>query len=141
MGKEYNRLYTLTCLFNFYAQYIKRNTRLDESQAGIKIFGRIINNFKYTDDATWIAASEEELKHILMKVYEESKKAGLKLNIKKKKKKIKPGEFKKIQRAALPTAPQPHSTPLHLSHSPPPAFFYFGLQTWASLISKKNFPQ
>ena len=87
MGKEYNRLYTLTCLFNFYAQYIKRNTRLDESQAGIKIFGRIINNFKYTDDATWIAASEEELKHILMKVYEESKKAGLKLNIKKKKKK------------------------------------------------------
>ena len=62
-----------------------RNDGLDESQAGIKIAGRNINNFRYADDSTLMAESEEELKNILMRVKEESKKAGLKLNIKKTK--------------------------------------------------------
>ena len=62
-----------------------RNTRVDESQAGIKIAGRNINNLRYADDATLMAESEEELKNILMKVKEQSEKAGLKLNIKKTK--------------------------------------------------------
>ena len=60
-----------------------RNTRLDEAQAGIKISGRNINNFRCADDTTLMSESEEELKSLLMKVQEESKKAGLKLNIKK----------------------------------------------------------
>ena len=62
-----------------------RNTGLDEAQAGIKIAGRIINNLKYADDTTLMAASEEELKSLLMKVKEESEKVGLKLNIQKTK--------------------------------------------------------
>ena len=61
-------------LFNFYAEYIMRNTGLDEAQAGIKIFGRNINNLKYADDTTLKAESEEELKSLLMKVKEEVKK-------------------------------------------------------------------
>ena len=61
-----------------------RNARLDESQAGIKISGRNINNLRYTDDITLMTESEEELKCLLMRVKEESEKAGLKLNIKKK---------------------------------------------------------
>ena len=69
------------CLFNLYAEYIMRNARLDEAQAGIKIAGRNINNFRYADDATLMAKSEEELKSLLMKVKEESEKVGLKLNI------------------------------------------------------------
>ena len=69
------------CLFNFYAQYIMRNARLDETQAGIKIAGRNINNLRYADDTTLTAESEEELKSLLMKVIEESEKLGLKLNI------------------------------------------------------------
>ena len=68
-------------LFNFYAEYIMRNTGLDEAQAGIKIAGRNINNLRYADDTTFIEESEEELKSLLMKVKEESEKAGLKLNI------------------------------------------------------------
>ena len=60
-----------------------QNARLDESQAGIKIVGRNISNLKYADDATLMAESEEELKSLLMKVKEESEKAGLKLNIQK----------------------------------------------------------
>ena len=68
-------------LFNFYAEYIMRNTGLEEAQAGIKIPGRNINNLRYTDDTTLMAESEEELKSLLMKVIEESEKAGLKLNI------------------------------------------------------------
>ena len=72
------------CLFNFYAEYITRNARLDEAQAGIKIAGRNINNLRYADDTTRMAESKEELKSLLMKVKEESEKAGLKLNIKKK---------------------------------------------------------
>ena len=69
------------CLFNFYAVYIIGNTRLDESQARNKIAGRNINNLRYADDTTLIAKSEEELKSLLMRVKEESEKAGLKLNI------------------------------------------------------------
>ena len=73
------------CLFNFYAEYIMRNTGLEEAQAGIKIAGRNINNLRYADDTTLMAESEEELKSLLMKVKEESKKVGLKLNIQKTK--------------------------------------------------------
>ena len=69
------------CLFNSYEEYIMRNARLDEAQAGIKISGRNINNLRYADDTTLIAKSEEELKSLLMRVKEESEKAGLKLNI------------------------------------------------------------
>ena len=73
------------CLFNLYAQYIMRNTGLDEAQVGIKIAGRDINNFRYADDTTRMAESEEELKSLLMKVKKESEKVGLKLNIQKTK--------------------------------------------------------
>ena len=73
------------CLFNLYAEYIMRNTRLDEAQAGIKTAGRNINNLRYADDTTFIAESEEELKSLLMKVKEENEKVGLKLNIQKTK--------------------------------------------------------
>ena len=73
------------CLFNLYAEYIKRNARLDEAQAGIKIAGRNINNLRYADDTTLMAESEEELKSLLIKVKEKSGKAGLKLNIQKMK--------------------------------------------------------
>ena len=73
------------CLFNLYAEYIIQNAGLDDSQAGIKIFGRNINNLSYTDDTTLMAENEEELKSLLMKVKEESEKAGLKLNIQKMK--------------------------------------------------------
>ena len=69
------------CLFNFYVEYIMRNTGLDEVQAGIKIFRRNTKNLRYADDTTLMAESEEELKCLLMKVKEESKKVGLKLNI------------------------------------------------------------
>ena len=73
------------CLFNLYAEYIMWNARLDEAQASIKIAGRNINNLRYADDTTLMAESEEELKSLLMKVKEESEKAGLKLNIQKTK--------------------------------------------------------
>ena len=73
------------CLFNFYAEYIMRNARLEEAQAGIKIAGRNINNLRYAGDTTLRAESEEELKSLLMKVKEESEKVGLKLNIQKTK--------------------------------------------------------
>ena len=69
------------CLFNLYAEYIMRNTGLEEAQDGIKIAGRNINNLRYADDTTLMAESEEELKSLLMKVKEESEKVGLKLNI------------------------------------------------------------
>ena len=71
-------------LFNLFAEYIMWNARLDESQAGIKIARRNINNLRYVDDTTLKAESEEELKSLLMRVKEKSEKAGLKLNIKKK---------------------------------------------------------
>ena len=73
------------CLFNLNAEYIMRNAGLDEAQAGIKIARRNINNLRYADDTTLITESEEELKSFLMKVKEESEKAGLKLNIQKTK--------------------------------------------------------
>ena len=72
-------------LFNFYTEYIMRNGGLEEAQAGIKIVGRNINNLRYADDTTLMAESEEELKSLLMKVKEESEKAGLKVNIQKTK--------------------------------------------------------
>ena len=71
------------CLFNLYAEYIISNTRLVEAQAGIKIAGRNINNLRYADDITLMAESKQELKSLLIKVKEESEKAGLKLNIEK----------------------------------------------------------
>ena len=73
------------CLFNLYAEYIMWNARLDEAQAGIKISGININNLRYADDTILLAESKEELKSLLMKVKEESEKAGLKLNIQKMK--------------------------------------------------------
>ena len=73
------------CLFNFYAEYSMWNAGLDEAQARIKIAGRNSNNLRYADDTTLMAESEEELKSLLMKVKEESEKAGLKLSIQKTK--------------------------------------------------------
>ena len=73
------------CLFNAYAEYIMRNAGLEETQAGIKIAGRNINNLTYADDTTLMAESEGELQSLLMKVKVESEKAGLKLNIQKTK--------------------------------------------------------
>ena len=73
------------CLLNLYAEYIIWNARLDEAQAGIKIAGRNIDNLRYTDDTTLIAENKEELKSLLIKVKEESEKAGLKLNVQKTK--------------------------------------------------------
>ena len=75
--KEYVKAVVLShCLFNLYAEYIMRNTRLEETKAGIKIGGRNINNLRYADDTTLMAESEEELKNLLMKVKEESEKVG-----------------------------------------------------------------
>ena len=71
------------CLFNLYVEYIMRKAGLEEAQAGIKIAGRNINNFRYANDTTLMAESEEELKSLLMQVKEESEKVGLKLNIQK----------------------------------------------------------
>ena len=71
------------CLFNLYAEYFMRNAGLEETQAGIKIAGRNTNNFRYADDITLMAESEEELKSPLIKVKEESEKVGLELNIQK----------------------------------------------------------
>ena len=73
------------CLFNLYAEYIMKNTGLEEAQAGIKIAGRNINNLRYANNTTLMAESEEELKTLLMKVKEESEKVCLKLNIQKTK--------------------------------------------------------
>ena len=71
------------CLFNVYAEYIMRNSGVDEAQVGIKIARRNINNLRYADDTTLMAEGEEELKSLLMKVKEESEKVGLKLSIQK----------------------------------------------------------
>ena len=80
-----SKLYIVTCLFNFYEEYIIRNTGLDEEQDGIKTAGRNINHLRYTDDTSLIAESEEKLKSVLRKMKEESEKVGLKLNIQKTK--------------------------------------------------------
>ena len=86
LGKELHQSRILSpCLFNLYAEYIMRNTGLDEAQAGIKIAGRNISHLRYADDTTLMAEREEELKSLLMKVKEESEKVGLKLNIQKTK--------------------------------------------------------
>ena len=73
------------CLFNFYAEHIMRNAGLEEAQTEIKIAGKNINNLRYADDITLMAEYEEDLNNLLMKVKEESEKAGLKLNIQKTK--------------------------------------------------------
>ena len=91
LGKEYVKTVILltirqvlsSCLFNLYAEYIIQNAALNESQAGIKIAGRNINNLRYADDTTLMAEKEEELKNLLMKGKEESEKAGLKVSFKK----------------------------------------------------------
>ena len=80
LGKEYIR--AVYC-HPAYLTYMQRNAGLDEAQDGIKIFRRNINNLRYADDTTIMAESEEEIKSLLMKVKEESKKVGLKLNIRK----------------------------------------------------------
>ena len=87
LGKEYVKaVFVLsTSLFNFHAEYIMQNAGQDEAQSGIKIAGRNINNLRYANDITFMAESKEELKSLLMKVKEESEKAGLKVNIKKTK--------------------------------------------------------
>ena len=84
IGKEVCQGCVLSrCLFNFYAEYIMRNAGLDEAQAGSKIARRNINNLRHADDTTFMAESKEDLKNLLMKVKEESEKAGLRLNIQK----------------------------------------------------------
>ena len=85
LGKEYMKTILPPCLFNLYAEYIMWNAGLYEAQAGIKIAGGNINNLRYTDDTTFMAESEEELKSLLMKVKEEREKVGLKLNFQKTK--------------------------------------------------------
>ena len=81
IGRVYQGCILSTCLFKLYAEYIMRNTGLEEAQGGIKFAGRNINNLRYADDTTLMAESEEELKSLLMRVKEESEKVGLKLNI------------------------------------------------------------
>ena len=78
-------LYIVILLIYLYAEYIMQNARLEEAQAGIKIGGRNISNLSYADDTTLMAESKEELNSLLMKVKEESEKAGLKLSIQKTK--------------------------------------------------------
>ena len=86
IGKGELQGYILSpCLFNLNAEYVMRNARLDEPQTGIKIVGRNINNLRYADDTTLLAESEEELKSLLIRVKEETEKAGSKLNIQKTK--------------------------------------------------------
>ena len=86
IGKGVHQGYILSpCLFNFYAEYILWNARLDEAKDGIKISGRYINNLRYADVTTQMAESEEELKSFLLNVKEESEKVGLKLNTQKTK--------------------------------------------------------
>ena len=86
IGKGVHQVCILSpCLFNLFAEYIIRNAGLDEVQAGIKIARGNINNHRYPDDTTLKAESKEELKSLLMKVKEESEKAGLKLNVQKMK--------------------------------------------------------
>ena len=78
LGKEYDKA---ACLHNLYAEYIKQNARLNESQAGIKIARRTINNLRYAEDTTLMADGEEILKSLLMQMKQENEKAGLKLSI------------------------------------------------------------
>ena len=84
-GMEYIKAVYCHSAFNLYAEYIMHNARLDEGQAGIKISGRTINSLRYADDTTLTAGSKENLRRLLMKIKEDSEKAGLKLNIQKTK--------------------------------------------------------
>ena len=84
-GKEYIKCILSPCLFNFYTEYIMRNAGLDEAQAGLKIYGRNINNLRHADDTTLTAEREQKLKCLFMQVKKESEKVGLKLNIQKTK--------------------------------------------------------
>ena len=107
--KEYDRAVCChTCLFNLYAEHIMKNARLDELQAGIKIGRRNINNLRYVDDTTLMAERGEELKNLLMRVKEESEKAGLRLNIKTHTHKTKPNT--KIMASSLITSWQMKGT-------------------------------
>ena len=81
LGKEYKKAVYCHCLFNVYAEYIMQNAKLDDLQTRIKIARRNINNLRYADDITSMAESEEELRNLLMRMKEESEKAGLKFNI------------------------------------------------------------
>ena len=84
LGKEFVKaIYCNSAYLTLYAEYIMQNDRLDEAQAGIKIAGRNINNFRYTEDTTLMAESKEELRGLLMGVKEESEKTGLKSTFKK----------------------------------------------------------
>ena len=115
IGKRVRQGCTLSpCLLNLYAEYILENARLDESQAGIKIVRRNINNLRCADDTTIMAESKEELKSLLMKVNEESEKAGLKLNIQK----TKIMSFSSVQFSCsvMSDSLQPHE----LQHTRPP---------------------
>ena len=85
LGKEYDTAVYCYSAYLIFAEYIMQNAKLDEAQAGIRISGRNINNLRYVDVTTLMAESEEELKSLLMKVKEESEKAGLKLSIQKTK--------------------------------------------------------
>ena len=85
LGKEYVKAVLSPCLFNLYAEYIMWNAGGDESQAGIKIAERNINNLRYADDTTLMAESEKELKNLLLRVKEKSEKVGWKCNIENKK--------------------------------------------------------
>ena len=85
LGKEYKAIYCHTAYLTSMQKYIMRNAGLEEAQAGIKIAGRNVNNLRYADNTTLMAESEKELKSLLMKVKEESEKAGLKFIIKKTK--------------------------------------------------------
>ena len=85
LRKKYDRAVCCHPVFlNLYAEHIKRNARLDDLQAGIRIDRRNISNFRYADDTSLMAEREEELKNLLMRVKEESERAALRLNIKKK---------------------------------------------------------
>ena len=85
VGKRIHQGIFSPCLFNLYAEFIMQNARLDEAQAGMKNARGHINNLRYADDTTIMAENEEELKSLLMKLKEESEKAGLKLNVQKTK--------------------------------------------------------
>ena len=84
-GKEYNKAVHGHPAYLTYAEYIMQNVKMDEAQAGINTAGRNINNFRYADDTTLMAESEEKLKNLLMKVKEESEEVVLKFNIQKTK--------------------------------------------------------